>query len=384
MTEDIHLVIQQPVLPKYRVPVFANLSRRAGIAMTLYYGDAANAPPNIEGCDFDARFVKMQQTSLLGRTIMWHSPQWRCASRREADVLMLSWNVHYLSLIPALIRARANGVPTLLWGHGYSKQEARWRAWPRRKIGDIATALLFYNHTAAQQYIEAGCDPNRIFVALNALDQQPIQAAQQYWRQHADELAAFRREHDLHESRTILYISRLDRANRVDLLLDAAAKLKSDHPKIKIVLIGKGEAKDELMAQAERLGVAQHLIMPGAIYDEAQLARWCICADVFCYPANIGLSLLHAFGYGLPVVTSDDVAAHNPEIEALRDGENGRLYRNGDTNSLIAVLDELFQDSVRRRAMGEAARQTATEQFSLNNMVDGMEAAVRYCAGQMK
>ena len=38
---------------------------------------------------------------------------------------------------------------------------------------------------------------------------------------------------------------------------------------------------------------------------------------VVCYPVNIGLSLLHAFGFGLPVVTGNDIGSHNPGIETL-------------------------------------------------------------------
>ena len=39
----------------------------------------------------------------------------------------------------------------------------------------------------------------------------------------------------------------------------------------------------------------------GSIYDEIELAPWFLTADAFVYPENIGLSILHAFGYGLPV-----------------------------------------------------------------------------------
>ena len=40
-----------------------------------------------------------------------------------------------------LLRARASGVKTVLWGHGYSKHEAPWRAWPRRKVASLADAV---------------------------------------------------------------------------------------------------------------------------------------------------------------------------------------------------------------------------------------------------
>ena len=118
-----------------------------------------------------------------------------------------------------------------------------------------------------------------------------------------------------------------------------------------------------------------------ARYNEEALAPWFLCADAFCYPANIGLSILHAFGYGLPVVTSDRVEAQNPEIEALRHEENGLLYADGDARALAGALKMLFDDRGLRQRLSRAARATVCDRYNIARMVDGMEAAVR-CAGQ--
>jgi glycosyltransferase involved in cell wall biosynthesis len=91
------------------------------------------------------------------------------------------------------------------------------------------------------------------------------------------------------------------------------------------------------------------------------------------------LSLLHAFGYGLPVVTSDAVGEQNPEIEALRDGENGLLYADGDVEALRGALGRLLGDAELRRSLSGAALRAVSEAFTVQKMVDGFEAAVRYC-----
>lgn len=375
--QRIRVVIQQPALPKYRLPVFRELSRRQGIDLKLFYGQVPDIT-NVASDGFAAECVPMRRFRILGRSLLWHAPQWRCATRSAADVLILSWNLHYLSLVPALLRARKNGVRTILWGHGYSKHEAAWRAWPRRKVAQLADALLFYNHTAAQTYLDAGWDPKRIFVALNALDQAPIQAARHHWLGRPDELQRFKQEHGLADGPVILFVSRFDAARRADLLLRAVTQLRSRYPSIRVVLVGKGEPEGErLRALATSLNIVEHVQFPGAIYDEQQLAPWFLSSTAFCFPADVGLSLLHAFGYGLPVVTHDELAAHAPEVEALRPGENGLLYRHGDADALAATLNQLFDDPARLAAMSAAAHRTATEQFTLTNMVDGMEAAIK-------
>src|SRR5688500_16604389 len=165
----VRLVVQQPALPKYRVPVFRELARRPGIDMTLFWGDHPLAPKEkgVIPDGFDGYFVPMRQLPLGREVMLWHQPQWQYATPASADVLLLSWDIHYLSLVPALLRAKASGVPTILWGHGYSKTGSRLRSWPRDKVAELATALLFYNHSAADTFIKRGWDRRRIYVAPN-------------------------------------------------------------------------------------------------------------------------------------------------------------------------------------------------------------------------
>ena len=182
----------------------------------------------------------------------------------------------------------------------------------------------------------------------------------------------------------MLFVSRLEAANRVDLLLEAAAKLRERVPGLTVAVVGKGPELEALRAQAQRLGLGERARFPGAIYDEEQLGGWFAAATVFCYPANIGLSLLHAMGYGVPVVTGDNIAAHNPEIEALRDGVNGLLFRDGDAADLAEKLARVIGDADLRRSMSEAALRTTSEEFTVERMVDGLEAAARFAAARAR
>lgn len=379
-SQPIRLVVQEPALPKYRVPFYRELARRPGIQLKLLYSDVPNLP-NAEPDGFDAVHVPVWRKSVFTRPISWSRAQWTYASRSQADVLILGWDLNYFSLVPALLRARASGVPAILWGHGYSKNEAAWRHFLRRKVAECGTAIMFYNHTTAREYINLGWNPQRIYVALNSLDQAPIQDARSHWLQ-GDRLCAFRQEQGLGDGPVILFVSRLDPDNRVDLLLQATADLRRAYPALKVIIVGKGPDQQRLEALADYHSLGDHVRFLGAIYDEMQLAPWFLSANVFCYPANIGLSILHAFGYGLPVITSDRVESQNPEIEALRHGENGLLYADGDLAALIAALRRVFDDRESARRLSEGALETVTERFNLEKMVDGCVAAVRYAYQQ--
>lgn len=373
----LRVVIQQPALAAYRVPVFRELARRPGIELLVTYASDPNLP-NAPPDGFRAEPIIQRKLRLGPRSAMVDPAQWRFATRAAADVLILTWNVQYATLVPSLLRARASGVRTILWGHGYSKHEAAWRRWPRERVAGLADALLFYNHTTADRFAAAGWPRERLFVALNALDQEPIQAARNDWLARPADLAAFRTQHGLDRGPVVLFVSRLDPANRLDLLVEAAAALRPRHPHLRVIVIGKGDAEQaRLTALAARLGVTDCVRFLGAIYGEPALAPWFLSADVFCYPANIGLSILHAFGYGLPVVTSDELASQNPEIEALRHGENGLVYTHNDAAALADALDALLKDRPRLDRLAAAAHATATERFTLANMVSGFGDAIQ-------
>jgi glycosyltransferase involved in cell wall biosynthesis len=380
--KPIRLVIQQPSLAKYRQPVFRALSNYPDIDLKLLYGSRPDLP-NVEAEGFDAEPVYLWQKKLRGQQIFWHSAQWKSASLSVADVLILTWNPRYISLMPTLIKAKARGIPTILWGHGYSKTENTVRKRIRLATTRLATALLFYNQTAADQYIREGVDPEKVFVARNSLDQTPIREARLAWQQDPARLTAFREEQRIGPGPNFLFVSRFDPLNRLDMLIRAAAEMQSEFPHLQVLVIGKGETEQKnLEALAESLRVSDRVRFVGSIYDEMQLAPWFLSSDVFCYPANIGLSLLHAFGYGLPVVTSDNVASQNPEIEALKPGQNGLFYEDGSVAALAQALRTIVTDRELAARMSAEAIRTVEEEFSLPTMVAGMAAAVRYSAGR--
>lgn len=374
----LRVVIQQPSLAKYRVPVYRALAAEPGVDLTVVYGEDPGIP-NVEPDGFAARFEPHRHIRVLGRTVFeWSGAQLKYADASRADVLVMVWNTRWLSLPLALRKARRNGVRTVVWGHGYSKNEAPWRATLRRRVANMADAVLFYSQSVADRYVAEGFPADKVFVAPNSLDQAPIQAAKQAWEADPTRLAAFRQEHGMtDQTENLLFVSRLDRANGLDLALRAVAELASSRPQIRLNLIAKGEEeRARLESLAADLGIVDRVHFLGPIYGEDALAPWFLTAKVFVYPQNVGLSLLHAFGYGVPVVTSDDLESQNPEVEALEDGVNGRMYVRSQSHGLSASLSDLLIERGMLARMGTAAAATVHELYDVPRMVAGMMSAI--------
>jgi len=99
----------------------------------------------------------------------------------------------------------------------------------------------------------------------------------------------------------VLSVNRLDRAKRIDLLLEAAAL----DPSLNVVIAGDGPDREEAEAEAERLGVARQVFFLGKLDSVADLLR---AADLFLLPSSsesFGLAALEAMACGTPVLCSN-------------------------------------------------------------------------------
>lgn len=375
LSQPTRVLIVQPSLGKYRVPVFRELATRPNLSLRVVHG-AGLGVPNAPADGFEALEERFRAVRVLGQPFYWQKAQLR-ELRGGVDVAILTWDVHYLSLLPALLRARRRGIRTILWGHGYSKNESPARRRLRNWFGRRADAVLLYNELGRQKAIAGGIAPERVFVAPNTIDTSEATAARQAWLSDPARLRDWRREQGL-EGPVLLHVSRYTPQRRIEMLLDAAVKLLRRRPDLRIVLIGQGYDQPPVTNEIAQRRLGHAVITPGAVYDEQELAPYFLSARAMAFPSNIGLSLHHAFAYGLPVVTHGDRESQAPELEALIEGENGLLYEKGDLEDFTAKLEMLMLDDALSQRLGDAARQSVQTSWSLSRMVDGMVAAIEY------
>ena len=117
-----------------------------------------------------------------------------------------------------------------------------------------------------------------------------------------------------------------------------ALALMDDAPEVWIV--GAGALEQPLREQAGRLGLADGIVWKGEVESPLVLPFF----DVLVVPSAHGEGssgvVKEAWASGVPVVCSDLPA----NLELVRDGENGLVFRNGDPQSLARQLDRLRRD----------------------------------------
>jgi PEP-CTERM/exosortase A-associated glycosyltransferase len=142
------------------------------------------------------------------------------------------------------------------------------------------------------------------------------------------------------------------------LLVSALPDILKKAPETRLLLVGGGPDDAKLKKLSNELGLQEKIIFTGRV-PHAEVTRYYDLVDIFVYPRLhmrltdlvTPLKPLEAMAQEKLVLASD-VGGHK---ELIRDGENGRLFRAGDKNSLAdAALDMIKQtnDSSELRRKG--------------------------------
>lgn len=375
---SINVQIIQPALPRYRKPLFDAIASSTAIGLQI-------ATSTREPCGVTSVRPLPEYVTTIHRTLTFFSGRlyWQRGLKLSArigrgDVLVINGNLRYLSNFSLWLEAARRRVKVVWWGHLRSSTTSSVGLWIRLLFMRVADRCLLYTEREAQELVTRGMDRARLCYMNNTVDTRAIQTAVRRVS-HAD-LDRFRKQNGLDGRRVLAFVGRLrdDRPTELEVAIKAMKILADGKHDYKLLVIGDGRDRERLERLARQVGVQGEVRFVGAVYDESLLANWLGCSDLFVYPGTIGLSLLTAFAYGLPVVTQHQISHHEPEIAALNDGENGLLFRRRDPHDLATKVTSIYGDLDRYRA---AARATAYGPFSFERMVKRVIGCIQSAAG---
>jgi glycosyltransferase involved in cell wall biosynthesis len=161
----------------------------------------------------------------------------------------------------------------------------------------------------------------------------------------------------------VLSVNRLDRAKRIDLLIEAAKR----EPALRIVVTGEGPDRERL----ERLatGLNGQVEFVGRVDDERLADLYARCLAVYYAPLDedFGMVPYEAFLSGKPVVTTADAGG---PLEVVHDRETGMVVAP-DAADIARALAYLAGHVDEAKAWGHAGRRIA-ERVTWDACVDAL------------
>lgn len=154
------------------------------------------------------------------------------------------------------------------------------------------------------------------------------------------------------EAKTVVAVGRLTYQKGFDLLLQAWAEVCRRVSGWQLAIVGDGELRSALSAQAESLGLAGCVTFVPAMKDVVAVYRDASVLAMSSRYEGFGMVLLEAQTVGLPVVS---FACKCGPSEIVNDGVDGYLVAPGDVDAMADRLVRLMQDGALRRRMGAHA-----------------------------
>lgn len=370
--------IVQRRLTQYRVPLFRALERelsKRNWRLVVLHGQPAveELTKNDSGVFPAARRFVNRYAKIGGRTLCWQ-PVYEMVT--DADLVIITQESaiisnYYLQLSRSWRRGKV-----AFWGHGRNFQSASpngvFEAWKRAWVRNVDWWFA-YTQLSVDHLMRAGYPAERITCLNNAIDTSGFR--RELEEVTSKDIAELRAMRAIPQAAIVgLYCGSLYSEKRLELLINAADRLRHRMPRFHLAVIGDGPQRGWLRKVARD---RPWVHITGALYGRAK-AAWYAAASIVLNPGLVGLGVLDAFAAGLPLITTGG-ARHSPEIAYLKDGVNGRIVWTDSAeeyaDAVLEVLnDERTRDRMRHRALEDADR------YSIDRMsvrfAEGIEGAV--------
>jgi phosphatidylinositol alpha-1,6-mannosyltransferase len=171
----------------------------------------------------------------------------------------------------------------------------------------------------------------------------------------------------------------------MDVLIDAAVRLRGDFPDLTVAIAGRGRDADRLAGRIAEYDAPVRLLggvadddLPGLIGAADVFAMVCRNRWLGLEQEGFGIVFLEAAAAGVPQVAGASGGAD----EAVVSGETGLVVgRPTDVGAVVRAIGRLLADRELRERMGAASRQRAEASFDYDKLAPRLAASLAAVAG---
>ncbi len=336
MRPKIRVALITNIIPKYREGFFDRIFRDENFEIDVYcqkFIPGMNIKTIHEKYPLHVKTVRF--LSAKGEKIAWQFLPW-FQIIRNYDVIVVQGNPRYLSDFFFGTFLRLINKKVVLWTMAHSYRSNSFTERLRLLWTKIFNYIFVYTDDEVNYLQKRGFQDKYLIGMNNGLDQKHIEDIKQKWSD--EKLLIWKEEKKIKDRILLVSCARIVKKNKFHVFVNALSDIIKFKPEVLWCLIGDGDEINSIKATVVEKQLENNVLFVGEIYNQDELAPWFLNSTLFIHPAAIGLGLLQAYGFGLPVITHNNSMVHGPEFAAFFNGETGFSFNDGNCKELAEVV----------------------------------------------
>jgi len=328
----MNIIFFQPIITHYRKSLVKEILTL--MPNSLFIG-AKNYYNNIPLKDFNAN-VKNElstfQIKLFNHRFFYFINGMKyLLPLRNKKVIITGFDPHFLHIYIYILFLKILKKEFIWWSHANYGSQGSFGVKFRKFFYNLSSSILVYSNEGKKRLIKIGVEEKKITILNNCINYVD------YGYLNYEKNTILNKKGSV---LNLLITGKLNKPKKIHLLLNSVKELISEGQKVNCNIVGDGEEMSNLKQLSKKLKIDSFVNFHGPIFG-LEIHKFFIEADIYVIPGSVGLSIVHAFSFGLPVITTDNLSEHRPEIEIFENKFNGLFY--GRHNTLTEQIQSMYK-----------------------------------------
>ena len=344
------LLIHAGMVQHYRCAIYSYLSsylRCSGYQLVVLAG-------GVEGDCQDADFTVLKRNLNLLAILA-------CLVKVKPKCVIFFTGLRSMWLYPSIVLLKVLKIGSIYWGHGVNLQKVYSHRRVYSWLHGMSDAIVLYaNHLRDNIH---GKYQQKVFIANNTLNLSDYPGKVIDEELKKDIL----NKYGINTPTNVVFVGRVQKRKRVLDLVEAFSGIEATN--IGLIIIGPDP--EGIMDAVDH----PRVFKIGPLYGH-EARELLSVSSICCIPGSVGLSIVDAFHFGLPLIT--ERVNHGPEIMYLKDETNGFVLPKGDIRGIRQKILELVQDSKKLRSFSLSAQATIAREATIDGFCLGFKEALDF------
>ncbi len=305
--------------------------------------------------------------------------------KNKPNAVLALNNTTQLTEYLALFICKLIGIKFVWWTHGFNHHQLKNRFFQNIKkkyalsFLSKGDSIITFSPAGKEYLVKNNIRAAKVFTASNTLDTDKLQKLKKALSVDFNKERFLRSKFpgykESADSIILLFSGRLNINKKVDNAIKTVKLLNDRGVLARLLIVGDGKEKEALVSLTAALNLQDKIHFAGSVFGDELVTPYFLASDLFIMPGYIGLAIVHAFAFDLPVIT-EDIKIHSPEIQYLKPGVNGCFVKENNTNDMADTIMAINSDHNYFDTLKNGTKESVSNEANIHKMLSNMNAAL--------